>query len=295
MLFIRTKENAVKKRYIQQNSPFDLHWLVYDVDRPDSNFDWQYDIPNIPAPNITVMNLSNGHSHLLYGLEVPVIKCVENPKVHAKPLRYAAAIDVALSLKLDADPGYTGLICKNPLNNYWNVHVWQQDLYDLDWLASYLDLKPYRDMRKRLPPIGLGRNCTLFELSRRWAYTQCRKEGLYSCESGFIEGVTCYADKKNGAFPAPLPYSEVKTIGRSVGRWTWHHMSPEGFSEWGDRRRKKSITVRQSKSQKRAEEIRAYKQAHPEMSNRGIAKVFRVTHYTVNQAIRKHSLEVEDL
>ena len=284
LLLIRPKEIAIQKRYIQQNSPFDLYWLVYDVDRPTSHFDW-YDL-RAPAPNITAMNLNNGHSHLFYGLEVPVIKCIENPKVHKKPLRYAAAIDVALSLKLDADPGYAGLISKNPLHKHWNVLVWQRELYDLNWLAGYLDLEPYKDQRKHLPPVGLGRNCTLFELTCRWAYSQRREAGLYSSESCFIDAVTHYAAKKNEAFPVPLPYPEVKATGKSVGKWTWLKMSQEGFDAWGDRRREKSIIVRQAKRANRAAEIRAYKLEHPEMSNVKIAVVFGVNEITVRRALR---------
>jgi hypothetical protein len=285
ILFIRARESAIKHRYVQQNSPFDLYWLVYDVDRPTSHFDWD-EIPCTPPPNITVMNPDNGHSHLFYGLEVPVLKCIDNPKVHAKPLRYAAAIDIALALKLDADPGYTGLICKNPLHNHWTVHVWQTHLYDLNWLADYLDLGPYKDGRRRLPPIGLGRNCTLFDLSRRWSYVQIRKTGVYAHENYFVDAVTDYAAKKNNDFPVPLPSSEIRSIGRSVGRWTWRNMSPEGFIEWGERRREHSIVVRQAKSAKRAEEIRAYKLEHPEMSNRKIALIFGVDERTVRRALQ---------
>ena len=236
------------------------------------------------------MNLNNGHSHLFYGLKVSVIKCIENPKVHQKPLRYAASIDIALSLKLNADPGYAGFICKNPLHKHWNVQVWQRELYDLSWIADYLDLEPYKDGRKHLPPVGLGRNCTMFELTRRWAYTQIRKVGVYSNEASFIESVTNYAAGKNEAFPVPLPYPEVKATGKSVGRWTWRNMSPEGFIEWCSRRGKagniKSVAVRQTKSAERADEIRAYKLVHPEMSNVKIALVFGVDEKTVRRALQ---------
>ena len=282
-MLIRQKEEAIKRRYIQQNSPFDLYWLVYDIDRPTAHYDWE-DV-HAPAPNITAMNLDNGHCHLFYGLKVPVIKCIENPKVHVKPLRYAASIDVALSLKLNADPGYAGLICKNPLHKHWKVQVWQGELYDLGWLADYLDLEPYRDGRKHLPPVGLGRNCTLFELSRRWAYPQRRKVDLYSSEADFINAVTYYAAKKNELFPAPLPYSEVKAIGKSVGRWTWRNMSPEGYMEWGNRRRENSIIVRQAKSAERAEEIRAYKLENPEASIRDISKELGYSLGRINRAL----------
>ena len=283
-LRIRPKKEAINCLYIQHNTPFDLCWFVYDVDRPTACFDWG-DL-RVPAPNIVAMNKANGHCHLFYGLAVPVIKCTENPKVHKKPMRYAAAIDVALTLALDADPGYSGLICKNPLNEkHWVVDVRKQALYDLNWMADYLDLEPYRDQRRRLPSIGFGRNCTLFELSSRFAYTQVRKIDVYPSQEHFIKAVTGYVAKKNGEFPAPLGDSEVKSIGRSVGKWTWTNMSPEGFTEWGDRRREKSIAVRQTKSVERAEEIIACKLGHPKMTNRDMAAIFRVSESTVERAL----------
>ena len=278
-LFIRVKEQAIKRRYIQQNSPFDLHWLVYDVDRGTAHFDW-YDL-GAPAPNITATNLENGHAHLFYGLEVPVIKCGFNPLVHQAPIRYAASIDVALTKKLEADPGYAGLICKNPLHRSWNVQIWEPVPYDLSWIADYLDLEPYEDRRKHLPAVGLGRNCTLFDVSRHWAYRQIRKPGEFLSEEFFIYEVTQYAGSRNHEFEVPLAKNEVKHIGKSVGSWTWRNMSPAGFREWGDKRRKKSIIVRRSKKDERNDEIRAYKLDHPEASNSQIAEIFKISLWTV--------------
>lgn len=275
-LFVRVKDQAIKRRYIQPNDPKDLYWLVYDVDRSTAHFDW-YD-RSAPAPNITAMNPKNGHAHLFYGLEVPVYKV---PNAHTKPIRYAASIDVALTKKLEADPGYAGLICKNPLHKNWNVQIWEPIPYDLHWIADYLDLEPYEDRRRHLPPIGLGRNCTLFDVTRHWAYRQIRKPGNFLNDEFFIYEVTQYAEARNAEFPIPLPYSEVKATGKSIGRWTWKNMSPQGFREWADNRRKKSITVRQTKKEKRADEIRAYKLAHPEATNKDIAAIFQVSLRTV--------------
>ena len=269
---------AIKRRYIQPNSPWDLRWMVYDIDRSTAVYDWK-DVC-APAPNIMVLNPENNHAHYLYGLEVPVYK---QPDAHQAPLRYAAAVDVALSLKLEADPGYSGLICKNPLHKYWQVLIFQNASYDLDWLAGWLDLEPYRDKRKHLPPIGLGRNCTLFEVTRRWAYGQIRRmewDGL-----GFTEAVTGYASKYNEErFPVPLPQSEVKAAGRSIAKWTYRNMSSQGFRAWGDARRAKSIITRQARADERAEAVRAFKAEHPGMSNRMIAKVLGYSLDTVNRA-----------
>ena len=88
------------------------------------------------------------------------------PDGRAAPLKYAAAIENALRKKLGADAGYSGLICKNPNHLHWQITVWQPELYTLDWLADYLDLGVAND-REILPDYGLGRNCTLFDKTRK--------------------------------------------------------------------------------------------------------------------------------
>ncbi|MDR2581789.1 MAG: replication initiation protein [Fibromonadaceae bacterium] len=280
-LFVRVKEQAIKRRYIQQNTPFDLYWFVYDVDRESAHYDWHE--LHAPAPNITATNLKNGHAHLFYGLEVPVLKCESNPKVHYKPIRYAASVDVALTKKLNADPGYSGLICKNPLHDSWMVQTWEPYPYELGWIADYLDLEPYEDRRKHLPPIGLGRNCTIFDVTRHWAYRQIRQNNNFLNEDFFIYHVIQYADYRNQEFPVPLPKNEIKHIGKSIGKWTWRNMSPEGFKDWGNRRREKSIIVRQTRKNKRDDEIREYKRLHPKMKAKDIAEVFQVSLTTVKR------------
>lgn len=281
-LSIRPAMDAIKRRYIQPNSPTDLRWMVYDIDRPTAFYDW--DDRHAPAPNIIVMNKENGHAHLLYGLEVPVYK---QPAAQKKPLRYAAAIDVALTEKLEADPGYAGLLCKNPLHPSWEVGVIEKDSYTLGLLADYVDLSPFSDKRIHLPPVGLGRNCTLFDVTRHWAYCQRRKPQGWLSEAFFIDAVTEYAAGYNlQNFPTPLPYAEVKATGKSIGRWTWENMDEAGFRAWGDNRRKASIRVRKAGAFEKAQSIKLYRETHPEASNRAIARVLGVSEFTVRQALR---------
>jgi hypothetical protein len=288
MLFIRPAAAAIKKRYIQQNTPWELKWLVYDIDRPTASIDWLDG--HAPSPNIIAMNPENGHAHFFYGLKVPVLK---DGAIGARqrPLRYAASIDVALSRLLEADPGYSGLICKNPLHNYWNVQEWLHCPYDLPWLADYLDLEPYRDARRHLPEIGLGRNCTLFDVTRRRAYAM-RRSACFLNVDFFVWEVTQYAARVNAEFLAPLPFSEVKATGKSIGKWTWANMSPQGFWNWGERRRVKSILVRKARSASRADNIRAYKAEHPEATTRQMGKIFGVNFNTISRALResKHAV-----
>lgn len=271
---------ALQKKYIQPNSNTDLKWLIYDVDRPSSPYDW-YDL-KAPRPNIVATNKENGHSHLWYGLGVPVFK---QPEAHRKPLRYAAAIDVALTELLDADVGYTKFISKNPLNSYWEVNVWEDRPYDLDWLADYVDLKPYTDTRKNLPNIGFGRNCNLFEQTRFWAYRQIRKsQNWLSCDF-FVQAVIEWASGYNLSFIAPLPFQEVKSIGKSIGKWVYKNMSYEGFKNWGDNRRNKSIIVRQDSAEEKIMLLRQYKELNPLVTVRELADLYEVSLGTVSKAI----------
>ncbi|WP_086934990.1 replication initiation protein [Candidatus Williamhamiltonella defendens] len=59
-------------------------------------------------------------------------------------------------MKLQADPRYGGLICKNPNHADWQVTQWRAAPYTLDELADYVDLRashaPLIDLN-----YGLGR------------------------------------------------------------------------------------------------------------------------------------------
>lgn len=285
-LKIRNIEHAIKKRYIQPNKPTDLKWLVYDVDRSTGHFDW-YDV-NAPAPNFTVMNPENGHAHLFYGLEVPVYM-----QMGAKqnPIRYVSSIDIALTQRLEADENYAKLVSKNPLNNSWTTHIWRETAYDLAELADSFDLSKYKDRRVRLPDIGLGRNCNLFDSTRFWAYREIRKPvenylfKQFDQEADFIARCITFA-KINNLFDSPLPLRECETIGKSVGKWVYRNMSAEGFRKWGDQRRKKSISVRQAAAAAKAKSIQEYKENNPKASIRAIAEVFECSIGAVSQYLK---------
>ncbi|PTB88391.1 replicase, partial [Pseudidiomarina aestuarii] len=222
-LRIRDVQKALPARYIQPNGPTHRYWLVYDVDRSGAVLDW-YD-RGAPPPTIVAQNPANGHAHLIYGLEVPVRTA---PDGKPGPLRYAAAIDCALRDVLDADAGYSGLICKNPLNAFWRVTEWEPRLYELGDLASWLDLSSFNDRRRRLPDYGLGRNHTLFEKLRRWAYRAIR-QGWPEYERwhvAVLERARAY-----NTFEAPLPDSEVRATAKSVAKWTHQNLTQAGFSQ----------------------------------------------------------------
>lgn len=224
-LVIRNAAHAAQMRYIQPNNPNSRLWLAFDIDRPTGPEELTDDL-HLPCPTLWVQNPENNHAHALYALDVPVHLNMDSSM---RAIRYAAAVDVALSTAMGADAGYTGLICKNPLHTHWRTYSLAGS-YDLHELADYVDLSPYNDRRRHLPEIGLGRNVRLFESLRHWAYRAIRQgwpdynQWLSACLSR-SEGI-------NAGFDSPLDHSEVKSTAVSVARWTHRRLTPEGFSAW---------------------------------------------------------------
>lgn len=208
---------ALEKKYIQYNPPAVINWLAFDIDRvyvPDC--EWTILAP----PNIVVRNPGNGHAHLLYGIAAGVSKTSAS---RAAPLRLLAAINESYRHTLDADAGFTELICKNPLHEHWDVSLLRAALYDLSELAEYVDLDA-SDKRIRATPkrfqVGLGRNCNLFNSLRTWAYKWIKDyQGSHSFDR-WHEAVRAKAEKLN-TFKDPLPASEIKATAKSVAKWTW--------------------------------------------------------------------------
>jgi len=220
-LQIRAKATAITRKYIQHNQPSLCHWLVYDYDKAGAleHIGQQH----LPVPNIIATNPKNGYSHLFYKLANPV--CTSE-LAHQKPLALLAKIDFVLTEQLDADRGYQGFISKNVLNAYWDV----QEVNKEPWhLADFLD---WLDLPKRLPKRaqtqGLGRNSTMFETCRLWAYRQVLGYRLAGCKREFAEAVLAYCDGINNSFPTPLNFAEVKSTAKSISNWTWKKYTGSG-------------------------------------------------------------------
>lgn len=121
---------------------------------------------------------------------------------------------------------HSGLICQNPNHEHWQVNAWQTELYTLGWLADSLDLVSAND-KEIITDYGLGRNCQLFEQTRKWAYRAIRQgwpayeQWLQAC----FERVRAY----NLQFLTPLDEKEVQGIAKSIAKWTHSKFSPESF------------------------------------------------------------------
>ena len=222
-LLIRSVEHALQHRYIQPNHPNSKLWLVYDIDRATCVSEITDDL-NLPAPHFFVQNALNGHAHVFYGLETAVHLNLHSSQ---KAIRFAAAVDCALTRDLDADAQYVGLIAKNPANEHWRTYAINAESYDLGELAEYLDLKAFGDRRRSMPDTGLGRNVNLFNLLRVWSYKAIRQG--WPDSNQWHRAVLQRAEGYN-ATDNPLPYREVVATAKSVAKWTYKHFTQESFS-----------------------------------------------------------------
>lgn len=224
-LIIRGPDVATTMSHLQLNPAALRHWLLFDIDAPLAALTWER--ANLPPPNWIAVNPENSHAHCGYLLEVPVIT---SPGCHEKPLRYAAAIENAYRLKLRADPGYAGLICKNPLHERWQTWFIHGHAYSLDELAEWVSLaKPSRAIEE---DAGLGRNVTLFDTLRSWAYRMVLiYKSANATQDLWFRALLHEAEGINSRFPTPLSFPEVRTLTKSVAKWTWRVFTQHAFSE----------------------------------------------------------------
>lgn len=276
-MLIRSKAIAVKKPYIQVNPPITTVYFVFDDDKNDAALSW-FDA-NLPAPFWTTQNPENGHAHICYKLEIP-LHTSEFSSI--KAIKYAQAVYYAYALKMGADLSYSQLITKNPLHPQWRTTYWTKQAYSLDYLADFIDLP--KKLPKKLEVVGLGRNVTMFEKGRRWAYTAVRDYLHHSSSSVWEHAVKTHLESINSTFEPPLPHSEVKATAKSIARWVWQRFSYGEFSAIQAKRGAKgckkggvSRSAQYEPKRKQAQELKAQG-----MNNTQIAKQLEVHRNSVN-------------
>ena len=223
-LIIRSKKFAFERSYIQHNTVAMCHWLTFDQDHDNLT---QWEDAQLPQPNLIVRNQNNRRAHVSYAIE----SVCTSDAAYPKPMAYAQAIQEAFCEKLRADPGYTGLITKNPLHEDWHLWELHSKVYKLGELADYVELKRRYWTRKRAANYkhyGIGRNCALFHRLRYWAYDWIvyhrDEQGTTWVE--WMQIVLVKAEEFN-EFPQPLPYGEIKSTAKSVGNWVWLNFFPK--------------------------------------------------------------------
>ena len=216
---------------LQLNPPHAYAAIILDVDNP-SDAGWPSGTPT-PVPSWLVLNTRArtptrraGGIHCVYALEVPVAR---HNAAHTLPLAYLSHVADRLAYHMGADPGYQGLITRNPLRpgegcfTHWG-RMLPYSLSELDRLLPRGKPPPRRQT-------DLGRNCDLFraqvsEVFRpRWAPV-LEAEGWELKWLDYVRGqnVAMFGDSF-------LPDSECRSIAKSCFRYWLLRYDPGRFSE----------------------------------------------------------------
>lgn len=224
-LKILGRSQALQKRHLQMNGPSAFRWMLHDIDRPGAVL--AHRDANLPPPNIIMVNPENSHAHSAVLLEVPVAR---HSASRLAPLRYFAAVERGIARRLGADRHYSGLIAKNAVHADWQVEWRREQPYSLDELSDWLfprDMEPDVTIATTL---GAGRNVTVFDELRHIAYREVRefKAGGAAFEV-WLARCEKLALALNMQFPRAMKLSEVRSISKSVAKWTWQRFSVERF------------------------------------------------------------------
>ena len=186
-----------------------------------------------PVPSWMVVNTCPGTPkrrpggiHAVYALEIPVGR---TDAAHTLPLRYLAHVADRLSYHLGADPGYGGVITRNPVNpgpecfTHWGRM--------LPYTLRELNQKLPKDKPPSRHLTGIGRNCDFFksmvsEVFRpRWAPI-LKAQGWSTAWLDHVrtQNVATFA-------PDVLPDSECRSITKSCFRYWTRDYDPKRFSD----------------------------------------------------------------
>jgi hypothetical protein len=95
----------------------------------------------------------------------------------------------------------------------------------LEELAAKVILKRPQWTRKRANDdthAGLGRNCALFHRTRFWAYDNVHEyRDVLKMQYNDWMGMILNRCEQFNSFNPDLPYGEVKSTAKSVGKWVW--------------------------------------------------------------------------
>lgn len=210
---------AMTRRYVEANPSAVSNLLVVDVDHSDAVLRAVSSVGSHPLPNAVVENPVNGHAHAVWALAEAVTR---TEYARRKPLAYAAAVTEGLRRALDGDAAYSGLMTKNPLHTDWSTEWLHGGLHTLggleEALGGHMPPARWRETKRfRTNITGLGRNCSIFETARTWAYREVRHH--FNSPDTLHTAIHAEVHTRNTEFAEPLPAVEARAIANSIHRW----------------------------------------------------------------------------
>ena len=287
-VYRHSQEDALKDSYIQLNAPNTLSVLSVDVDK---RLGYVGDYGQLPPPNIACYNPNNGHAHLLYILETPVHI---SPSSSSKAKRFAFLMQTALTWAWGGDWSYVHLLQKNPFSPSWAVLWYRLQPWTLEELSDWFTEKDIQKAERkrqaekiRLVENAEGRNCTLFDTLRHWAYKAIRHldDGKDWLEECFEK-----AQDINRIFDTPLGSREVLATAKSVAVWTAENIGFKGENKmWNIATREKALKAKDKKKNEKKEKIKAML-AEGKLQ-KDIAKDLNITDRTIRRYVAEIKAE----
>lgn len=214
-------KQALQKKHIQLNHENCIQYLAFDIDRACSPCEFS-DLGL--TPNIFIQNPKNRHAHIVFKLETPLHT---NDNSSQRAIAYLAAIQNGMTRLLGADAAYNGLLTKNPFHPEHNTTWIHDQVWSFDLLCEYVSPISSKNIAVQ-EQSSLGRNCTLFDNLRKWAYVN-----LHSFKhnnpryNAWLDFVLVQAERLNDN-ESPLGYAEVNSIAKSVANWVWYKYTGNG-------------------------------------------------------------------
>ncbi len=177
-----------------------------------------------PQPNWVAQTTTGPHAgraHLGWWLAAPVCR---TDSARMQPLRLAQRVEAGLRTSVGGDFAYGGQLTKNPISPHWDTIYGPGRPYAL---ADLLTIHTPRQMPRRPDrAAGLGRNVTMFDTARAWAY-----RSWWHFHDGPARdwelAVLQQCRTINDTFANPLPFAEVQATTRSIGRWVWRNFTTD--------------------------------------------------------------------
>lgn len=217
-----SRDDALLMRYIEHSPHALLGAVVVDCDHPDTAMRAFERPSDHPVPNWVAQSPS-GRGHIGWYLEAPVCR---TDSARLQPLRFAQRVEAGLRTSVGGDPAYAGHLTKNPIHPSWETLYGPANPYQL---KDLLTIHTPRQMpRKPERAAGLGRNVTMFDTARKWAYGQ-----WWTHHDGPVRDwetvVLQYCHHINTQFGSALPFTEVQATSQSISRWIWRNFTEESY------------------------------------------------------------------
>ena len=157
-------------------------------------------------------------------------------------------------------------------------------MYELQELARYIDHARIKEAKANRNATAIGRNCTLFETLRVFAYKEIRKHSKGSYEA-FYDVVEAKGKSINEDFESPLFDVEVRATVKSIAKYCWKNMDNLCKNKWQVKGGLNSAKTRKERSEQRKQQILELK--NQGKKQREIAEILEVSDRTIRTVLNQ--------